>query len=749
MPNGISKRQQLRHEKALAELVRSVPGNDRCADCDAPSPGWASWNMGIFLCMRCAAIHRKLGTHISKVKSLSMDTWSAEQVDSMKSHGNLLMNKIYNPKNIKPPVPTDVDEADSCMERFIRQKYQYRSLESGRPKPPSREDESYTRSREDRRERRRERDSSPEGSPPPLPPKSGSGSGSGSGKFFGLGLRSSSSTSNLRRFGTKKSPAPDQRPWSPDPPRKTSGLGAPVADVTTDSFEAKMAALRDMGFNNDRRNEMVLRGLNENLDKSIETLLRLGEGNGASSRSRPPAPATTTATAARATTPNPSASASTNPFDRAVSNPVPQPQSASHNPFDQPMATTNAAAQPLESSFQNLQVSQPLFPHSTGGYPAQTGLMPQTQYQQPYTPPVTATFSQNPYVSSPQPMDSSHNPFFQTAPQQSGLGAQSYPNPNAPQNNPFFNNAQPQQQHAQQQQQQATQLSVPQPQHANTMPAFSSSSPFGSSPFGSSPFQSQPQQQQPQPTGISQGSYNPFQQSMGQASQSAGGYPNQFQQQQQQPPQQQYQQQYQPQQQPQFRPQQQQYQQQQQFQQPQQLAPQTTGRMDKNSILSLYNLAPSQPTSVPSIPEQYQTQPTGTSPVPPLTNSFNSTPQTQPGSNITTPQPSNGMTTTSSRNPFGAATVGSGLAAQAGVNYQQTPGLGIGMGANPTQPQGSNMNMNTNMGMGMGMKPSAQGPPSSNAFSRMHMSQPSVDINGLQNGRHSPDAFASLSARYG
>ncbi|KAJ5681957.1 uncharacterized protein N7477_001897 [Penicillium maclennaniae] len=662
MPNGISKRQQLRHEKALAELVRSVPGNDRCADCDAPSPGWASWNMGIFLCMRCAAIHRKLGTHISKVKSMSMDTWSAEQVDSMKSHGNLLMNKIYNPKNIKPPVPTDVDEADSCMERFIRQKYQYRSLESGRPKPPSREDESYTRSRY--------------------------GSGSGSGKFFGRGLRSSSSTSNLRRFGTKKSPAPEQRPWSPNFPRKTSGLGAPVADVTTDSFEAKMAALRDMGFNNDRRNEMVLRGLNENLDKSIETLVRLGEGNGASSRSRTPAAATTTATttatAARATTPNPLASASTNPFDRAVSNPVPQPQSASHNPFDRPIATTNAAAQPLESSFQNLQVSQPLFPHSTGGYPAQTGLMPQTQYQQPYTPPVTATFSQNPYVSSPQPMDSSHNPFFQTAPQQSGLGAQSYPNPSAPQNNPFFNNAQPQQQQPQQQQpqqqqpqqqQQATQLSVPQLQHANTMPAFSSSLPFGSSPFGSSPFQSQPQQQQSQPTGISQGSYNPFQQSMGQASQSA----------------------------------------------------------------------------VPSIPEQYQTQPTGTSPVPPLTNSFNSTPQTQPGSNITTPQPSNGMTTTASRNPFGAATVGSGLAAQAGVNYQQTPGLGIGMGANPTQPQGSNMNMNmnTNMGMGMGIKPSTQGPPSSNAFPRMHMSQPSVDINGLQNGRHSPDAFASLSARYG
>lgn len=35
--------------------------------------------------MRCAAIHRKLGTHISKVKSLSMDTWTDEQVDVSQS----------------------------------------------------------------------------------------------------------------------------------------------------------------------------------------------------------------------------------------------------------------------------------------------------------------------------------------------------------------------------------------------------------------------------------------------------------------------------------------------------------------------------------------------------------------------------------------------------------------------------------------------------------------------------------------
>lgn len=41
----------------------------------------AGLQLGIFLCMRCASLHRKLGTHISKVKSLSMDSWSNDQVD--------------------------------------------------------------------------------------------------------------------------------------------------------------------------------------------------------------------------------------------------------------------------------------------------------------------------------------------------------------------------------------------------------------------------------------------------------------------------------------------------------------------------------------------------------------------------------------------------------------------------------------------------------------------------------------------
>lgn len=38
--------------------------------------------------------------------------------------------------------------------------------------------------------------------------------------------------------------------------------------------------------------------------------------------------------------------------------------------------------------------------------------------------------------------------------------------------------------------------------------------------------------------------------------------------------------------------------------------------------------------------------------------------------------------------------------------------------------------------------------PQVNGGGSRHVSQESVDVGGFQTGRHSPDAFASLSARY-
>ena len=35
----------------------------------------------MFLCIRCAGIHRNLGVHISKVKSVDLDSWTTEQIE--------------------------------------------------------------------------------------------------------------------------------------------------------------------------------------------------------------------------------------------------------------------------------------------------------------------------------------------------------------------------------------------------------------------------------------------------------------------------------------------------------------------------------------------------------------------------------------------------------------------------------------------------------------------------------------------
>jgi hypothetical protein len=39
MAGVVNKRQQVRNERALQELIKTVPGNDKCAECGAKNPG--------------------------------------------------------------------------------------------------------------------------------------------------------------------------------------------------------------------------------------------------------------------------------------------------------------------------------------------------------------------------------------------------------------------------------------------------------------------------------------------------------------------------------------------------------------------------------------------------------------------------------------------------------------------------------------------------------------------------------------
>eukprot|EP00483_Globobulimina_turgida_P009966 UN09985 len=55
----------------------------QCADCDDTNPKWAEVSRGILLCIQCCAVHRSLGTDVSKVRSITLDKWTQPMVDNM------------------------------------------------------------------------------------------------------------------------------------------------------------------------------------------------------------------------------------------------------------------------------------------------------------------------------------------------------------------------------------------------------------------------------------------------------------------------------------------------------------------------------------------------------------------------------------------------------------------------------------------------------------------------------------------
>ncbi|XP_019514027.1 PREDICTED: arf-GAP with coiled-coil, ANK repeat and PH domain-containing protein 3 isoform X1 [Hipposideros armiger] len=126
--------------ESVLQRMQSVAGNGQCGDCGQPDPRWASINLGVLLCIECSGIHRSLGVHCSKVRSLTLDSWEPELLKLMCELGNSTVNQIYEaqcegPSCKKPSASSPRQD----KEAWIKDKYVEKKFLQKSPSAPARE----------------------------------------------------------------------------------------------------------------------------------------------------------------------------------------------------------------------------------------------------------------------------------------------------------------------------------------------------------------------------------------------------------------------------------------------------------------------------------------------------------------------------------------------------------------------------------------------------------------------------------
>lgn len=107
--------------------IASRAGNAKCADCHDANPRWASWSLNgvprcIFICIRCSGMHRSLGVHISKVRSVDLDDWNDDQIRAAREWGNERVNRIYEGRGIgrgERPRPGHFQGKDFWIKKYV------------------------------------------------------------------------------------------------------------------------------------------------------------------------------------------------------------------------------------------------------------------------------------------------------------------------------------------------------------------------------------------------------------------------------------------------------------------------------------------------------------------------------------------------------------------------------------------------------------------------------------------------------
>jgi len=112
-------------DKLLQLLREADQGNCWCADCGSGvKTEWVSINLAIILCIECSGIHRSLGTHISKVRSLTLDinSFTTDIVELLLLVGNRISNMVWEAK-LEPGIKPSPQATREQRLKYITAKY--------------------------------------------------------------------------------------------------------------------------------------------------------------------------------------------------------------------------------------------------------------------------------------------------------------------------------------------------------------------------------------------------------------------------------------------------------------------------------------------------------------------------------------------------------------------------------------------------------------------------------------------------
>ena len=82
--------------KDMAKMVIEIQSiNPFCAECGKSDPVWVSLNLTCLVCIECSGVHRSLGVHISKVRSLALDDLEPEEYQLIRRLGTVHTTHYY------------------------------------------------------------------------------------------------------------------------------------------------------------------------------------------------------------------------------------------------------------------------------------------------------------------------------------------------------------------------------------------------------------------------------------------------------------------------------------------------------------------------------------------------------------------------------------------------------------------------------------------------------------------------------